>query len=368
MQREDCRNELIRETTNTKDNEKLSKKVEKSSRIFSKPVMHHSLVAKHSIQDEDLIVELSFPLSLNFYKIPINNRINFRKNFAKFKNYQQNEESVSFDMDVFISDNQSSDQNFKTLNSTIDTWKKKLSVEEFNQIRGFHNNMLNIGLMTQMANRNQSEILDVFTLNTHVLLSVKLNFKEAIILPCQYDCKEINDFIPKFKELAQKTEHLTHQNDPRPKLKLLKLTKHLIYCMCHNNQNQNHIWLIKDVEFVREEINRDQNVHLKGTIKASSFTEKFWFSETELIYDRICLRTRNKIENSSNLVEDDELLVVDKFFYTTFHGRLVKMFSPEPVMTGEIEVSIEIIESGKFDDWSKTDQKSIIFDVEIYSE
>jgi hypothetical protein len=174
-----------------------------------------------------------------------------------------------------------------------------------------------------------------------------------------------------FKELAQKTEHLTHQNDPRPKLKLLKLTKNLIYCMCHNNQNQNHIWLIKNVELVREETNRDQKVHLKGTIKASSFTEKFWFSETELIYDRICLCTRNKIENSSNLVEDDELLVVDKFFYTTFHGRLMKMYSLAPMMTGEIEVSIEItekIESEKFEDWSKTDQKSIIFDVEIYSE
>jgi hypothetical protein len=204
MQREDCRNELIRETTNTKDNDKLSKKVEKSSRIFSKPVMHHSLAAKHSIQDEDLIVELTFPLSLNFYKIPINNRINFRKTFAKFRNYQQNEESVSFEMDVFLSDNQSNDQNSITLNSSIDTWKKKLSLEEFNQIRGFHNNMLNIDLMTQMASRNQSEILDVFTLNTHVLLSVKLNFKEAIILPCQYDCKEINDFIPYIQRTCSK--------------------------------------------------------------------------------------------------------------------------------------------------------------------
>ena len=58
--------------------------------------MQSSLIAKHSIQNRDSIVELSFPPSLNFYRIPVNNKIDFRETIGKFNNYNQDEISVNF--------------------------------------------------------------------------------------------------------------------------------------------------------------------------------------------------------------------------------------------------------------------------------
>ena len=367
MQDEDIRKQLIGEITETKDKDKAIKKFERTSRVFIKPIMQHSLIAKHSIQNENLIVELSFPLSLNFYRIPINNKINFCETFGHYKNYKQNEESVSFEIDIFVSNNQSSDENVKTLKITSESWKKKLTLNEFHKIRGQPNNNLDMSLIKNISERNQSETPDVFTLNTHVILSVDFIFKNAVLLPVQYDSKEIEEYIPSFAKL-QNFDEITYQNDSRPKAKLLKFTKSFIFCMCHNNENQNHSWIVQGVELC-EEMESGGNVRLRGSIKANKFTEKFWFSDTKLAYDRICLRALNQIDKSANL-EHDNLLVIDKHFYTVFHARLFEILTLTPVYSGKIDILMELndkTESQNFEDWKKAYQQPLIFDMELYS-
>ena len=92
-----------------------------------------------------------------------------------------------------------------------------------------------MSLIKNISERNQSETPDVFTLNTHVLLSVDFVLKNAVLLPVQYDSKEIEKFIPSFAKL-QNFDEITYQNDLRPKAKLLKFTKSFIFCLCHNNE------------------------------------------------------------------------------------------------------------------------------------
>ena len=233
MHDENTRSLLFVNSTKTKDEEKLWKKNSTSSKIFTKAIMHHSLVAKHSIQNGELIAELKFPLSLSFYQIPVDNKINFSESFGKFSEYKQTDNSVSFKMKIFASNNESTDESLNVHEINSNSWKQKLSLKEFRQIRESTNG-LDLDLLSHMIEKNKNDRKNkddlVYTRNTEVVLSVDFNFKEAIVIPIQYDLTEINSFI--------KQESPNDQNDQRPRLKLLRFTENFIYCMRHSNQKQ----------------------------------------------------------------------------------------------------------------------------------
>ena len=101
---------------------------------------------------------------------------------------------------------------------------------------------------------------------------------------------------------------------------------------------------------------------LRGLVKASEFTKRFWFSESELIYDQVCLRVRQQRDNTQ-LLDEDNYFVVDKNYYYVFHGIIVEKLSKESV----IEILIEINEQQSFLEWRQTNQQEFTVDIEVFS-